>query len=77
MTILAILELAHPYQGVVTISNAPFRYALSRMEAAASYKMADPCSFTRLSKKSGGLAMQHNDRSGLEILGARELRPKL
>jgi uncharacterized membrane protein (DUF485 family) len=40
MTILAILELAHPYQGVVTISNQPFRYALSRMEAANSYKMA-------------------------------------
>src|SRR6202050_4808748 len=40
MTILAILELAHPYQGVVTISNEPYRYALSRMEAADSYKMA-------------------------------------
>jgi hypothetical protein len=40
MTILAILELAHPYQGVVTISNEPFRYALARMEAANSYKMA-------------------------------------
>jgi len=40
MTILAILELAHPYQGVVTVSNEPFRYALSRMKAANSYKMA-------------------------------------
>jgi len=40
MTILAILELAHPYQGVVTISNEPYRYALARMEAANSYKMA-------------------------------------
>ncbi len=40
MTILAILELAHPYQGVVTVSNEPFRYALSRMEAAQSYKVA-------------------------------------
>jgi hypothetical protein len=40
MTILAILELAHPYQGVVTISNEPYRYALARMEAADSYKMA-------------------------------------
>ena len=40
MTILAILELAHPYQGVVTISNQPFRYALSRMEAAKDFKMA-------------------------------------
>jgi hypothetical protein len=42
MTILAILELAHPYQGVVTVSNEPFRYALSRMKAASSYKMAGP-----------------------------------
>jgi hypothetical protein len=40
MTILAILELAHPYQGVVTISNEPYRYALSRMESTDSYKMA-------------------------------------
>jgi hypothetical protein len=40
MTILAILELAHPYQGVVTISDQPYRYALSRMEAADSFKMA-------------------------------------
>lgn len=41
MTILAILELAHPYQGVVTISDEPFRYALARMETAKSYKMAN------------------------------------
>lgn len=40
MTILAILELAHPYQGVVTISNEPYRYALARMEEAGGYKMA-------------------------------------
>src|SRR6266481_7282548 len=40
VTILAILELAHPYQGAVTISNQPFRYALSRMEAANTYKKA-------------------------------------
>jgi hypothetical protein len=40
MTILAILELAHPYQGVVTISDEPYRYALSRMEAARDFKMA-------------------------------------
>jgi hypothetical protein len=32
MTILAILELAHPYQGAVTISARPFRYSLQRME---------------------------------------------
>jgi hypothetical protein len=39
MTILAIVELAHPYQGVVTISNEPFRYALTRMKEAENYKM--------------------------------------
>ena len=40
MTILAILELAHPYQGVVTISDKPYRYALARMEEAGSFKLA-------------------------------------
>ena len=29
LTILAILELAHPYQGSVLISEAPFRFAIS------------------------------------------------
>lgn len=32
LTILAILELAHPYQGSVVISDAPFRFALTRMD---------------------------------------------
>jgi hypothetical protein len=40
MTILAIIELAHPYQGVVTISDEPFRYALSAMNETDGYKMA-------------------------------------
>ncbi|MGO9451135.1 MAG: DUF4239 domain-containing protein [Candidatus Binataceae bacterium] len=40
ITILAILELAHPYQGTVTITDEPFRYALSRMEEVGKYKMA-------------------------------------
>ncbi len=40
VTILAILELAHPYQGVVTISDEPFRYALARMEEVNNYRMA-------------------------------------
>jgi Protein of unknown function (DUF4239) len=53
LTILAILELAHPYQGVVTISDEPFRYALSRMDAANSYKMAaTPTSSQQLSRSS-------------------------
>jgi hypothetical protein len=40
MTILAILELAHPYQGVVTISSEPYHYAISRMEETGNYKLA-------------------------------------
>ncbi|HTR62192.1 MAG TPA: DUF4239 domain-containing protein [Candidatus Binataceae bacterium] len=40
ITILAILELAHPYQGVVVISDEPFRYAIARMEETSHYKMA-------------------------------------
>jgi hypothetical protein len=53
LTILAILELAHPYQGTVTISDEPFRYALARMEAANSYKMAaTPASSQQLSRSS-------------------------
>jgi hypothetical protein len=37
MTILAIVELAHPYQGNVTISDEPFRYALLRMNEVQNY----------------------------------------
>jgi hypothetical protein len=32
LTILAILELAHPYQGSVVVSSQPLQYALSRMD---------------------------------------------
>lgn len=32
LTILAILELAHLYQGSVVISDAPFRFAITRMD---------------------------------------------
>ncbi len=32
LTILAILELAHPYQGTVVVSSQPLEYALSRMD---------------------------------------------
>jgi hypothetical protein len=32
LTILAILELAHPYQGSVAISDRPFRFAMSLMD---------------------------------------------
>lgn len=40
ITILAILELAHPYQGTVTISNEAFRYALMRMRELSAYKIS-------------------------------------
>jgi hypothetical protein len=32
LTILAILELAHPYQGAVVVSEEPFRFAIARMD---------------------------------------------
>ena len=32
LTIVAILELAHPYQGAVTVSDHPLKYALMRMD---------------------------------------------
>lgn len=32
LTILAILELAHPYQGTVVVSPQPLKYALSRTD---------------------------------------------
>jgi hypothetical protein len=31
LTILAILELAHPFQGSVVVSDAPFKFAIARM----------------------------------------------
>jgi hypothetical protein len=32
LTIVAILQLAHPYQGAVTVSDRPFKFALMRMD---------------------------------------------
>jgi len=40
LTILAILELAHPYRGLMTIPDEPYRYAIARMEEATNYKMS-------------------------------------
>jgi hypothetical protein len=39
ITILAILELAHPYHGMMTINDDPYRYAISRMEDVKRYRM--------------------------------------
>ncbi|MGH7907029.1 MAG: hypothetical protein ACREP6_10405 [Candidatus Binataceae bacterium] len=41
LTILAILELAHPYQGSVTVSDAPYQYALSRMDKLDRVALSD------------------------------------
>jgi hypothetical protein len=42
LTILAITELAGPYQGAVVVSDAPFRYALSSMTPAPAALPALP-----------------------------------
>ncbi len=42
LTILAISELANPYQGAVVVSDAPFRYALSSMTPAPPAPPAPP-----------------------------------
>ncbi|MGA6970913.1 MAG: hypothetical protein WBY93_04730, partial [Candidatus Binatus sp.] len=57
MTILAIIELAHPYQGTVTISDEPFRYALLRMDEAENYGMpSDIPKYAAENNRAGGLA---------------------
>jgi hypothetical protein len=40
ITILAILELAHPYHGMMTITDDPYRYAISRMEDVKRFRMS-------------------------------------
>jgi hypothetical protein len=57
MTILAIIELAHPYQGTVTISDEPFRYALLRMDEAENYGMpSDIPKYALENNRARGLA---------------------
>jgi hypothetical protein len=46
LTLLAILELAHPYQGSVTVSDVPFRFALVRMDALDKVALGDTGSDT-------------------------------
>jgi len=59
MTILAIIELAHPYQGTVTISDEPFRYALLRMDEAENYGMPGAAEkYAPENQRSGGLAAE-------------------
>jgi len=45
LTIVAILELAHPYQGAVTVSDRALKYALMRMDDM------DKVAFTGLADK--------------------------
>jgi hypothetical protein len=42
LTIVAILELARPYQGAVTVSDRPFKYALMRMDDMDKVALAVP-----------------------------------
>ena len=42
LTILAISELANPYQGAVVVSDQPFRYALSAMTPASPVDRSPP-----------------------------------
>jgi hypothetical protein len=41
LTILAIIELAHPYQGAVVISDAPFKFAITRMNVMDKLALSD------------------------------------
>lgn len=41
LTILAIIELAHPYQGAVVVSKAPFEFALARMHEMDKVAFSD------------------------------------
>jgi hypothetical protein len=41
LTILAILELAHPYQGSVIVTDLPFKFALSRMSVMDKITLSD------------------------------------
>ncbi|HEX4208962.1 MAG TPA: DUF4239 domain-containing protein [Candidatus Binataceae bacterium] len=42
LTILAILELAHPYQGSVVVSDVPFKFAISRMNLMDTVALYGP-----------------------------------
>ncbi|HTT74479.1 MAG TPA: hypothetical protein VMF50_00690, partial [Candidatus Binataceae bacterium] len=50
LTILAILELAHPYQGSVVVSDGPFRFAIVRMDEMdkVAFSGADDTQFATL-----------------------------
>jgi hypothetical protein len=46
LTILAILELAHPYQGAVVVSDVPFKFAIARMD------LMDKIAFSEITDQS-------------------------
>jgi len=60
LTILAILELAHPYQGTVVVSAQPLQYALSRMDDMDKISVGGPAQNPRAAR-CGPLAAR--DRS--------------
>jgi Protein of unknown function (DUF4239) len=48
LTILAILELAHPYQGSVVVSDVPFKFAIARMNEMDKIAFSDGTDHDRL-----------------------------
>lgn len=54
LTVLAILELAHPYQGSVTVSDVPFTYALSRMDQLDHVALSGASATSGLPQKVAG-----------------------
>jgi len=51
LTIGAILELAHPYQGAVTLSDDPLKYALMRMDDMDKVALTVPSDNQRLAER--------------------------
>jgi hypothetical protein len=55
LTLLAILELAHPYQGTVTVSDTPLKYALKRMDKMDKIAIGGLAPPTRIARSTSSL----------------------
>jgi Protein of unknown function (DUF4239) len=55
LTLLAVLELAHPYQGSVTVSDEPFRFGLARMDALDKVALSDDQGQSRVARAGNAL----------------------
>jgi hypothetical protein len=60
LTIIAVLELAHPYQGSVVVSDSPFQYALTRMN------VMDQVAFSGAADQTPGVADQTKIASSID-----------